>query len=240
MLLFLEAFPPQVSGVHIFGLLPGWWIFNDTGLRQHSPLLDRQRWLALLDECGFTDAGSFAAEFDEEQADHGYLFAFVPAEAAAARQPADKQAGGTYVVFADNGGVGRRIGDRLSQMGHQVVYVRAGDEYQRTRAGEYMIDASSADHLRKVRDDVCRSNGLAGVVHCWCLDHPPASTLSLDTLWASQRTGLLSATQVMLKFCRRFAAADLVYHARRPACRGWRRSRGGRLVTARRTTARRE
>ncbi|MFC5827270.1 SDR family NAD(P)-dependent oxidoreductase [Nonomuraea insulae] len=39
----------------IFGLLDGWWAFNDQPLRTGSPLLSPTRWLEVLSSCGYRD-----------------------------------------------------------------------------------------------------------------------------------------------------------------------------------------
>ena len=39
----------------VFGLLDGWWLFNDYHLRTKYPLLDQKQWIQLLQENCFDD-----------------------------------------------------------------------------------------------------------------------------------------------------------------------------------------
>ncbi len=198
MLLFQELFPRRHAWDNIFGLLKGWWRFTDTALRQHSPLLERATWLALLGECGFHDAGSFGSATDERESEQAFLFAFAPAaeqDAEAARAPA---ATGTYMVLTDGGGVGNAVSTRLREHGYRVVQVRAGHEFRQESQALFVVAANSATDLRRVMAHVdCPTDKLAGIVHCWSLDHPPARDLSVEQLSAAQQTGVLSALELI-------------------------------------------
>jgi acyl transferase domain-containing protein/NADPH:quinone reductase-like Zn-dependent oxidoreductase/acyl carrier protein len=58
MLAMLEVTAPQRWFDLTVGLTEGWWAFTDTELRPDYPTLSRQRWLALLEECGFGAAAA--------------------------------------------------------------------------------------------------------------------------------------------------------------------------------------
>ncbi len=197
MLLFEELFPRRGAWVNIFGLLKGWWRFSDAELRQHSPLLERETWLALLDECGFHDAGSFGTRLDENESEQAFLFAFAPSDESAINGEGLPESIGHYVVFTDHGGVGEAISTRLLECGHQVVKVRAGIQYRQESPVLFEVAANSEADLRTVLSQVaCPIDKLAGVVHCWSLDCPPAQGMSLEQLSTAQQTGVLSALEL--------------------------------------------
>jgi NADPH:quinone reductase-like Zn-dependent oxidoreductase/SAM-dependent methyltransferase/acyl carrier protein len=58
LLVMLEGTKPLRWVDLTFGLTDGWWRFTDTALRPAYPLLSRPRWLILLGELGFVDAGA--------------------------------------------------------------------------------------------------------------------------------------------------------------------------------------
>ncbi|HEV3143346.1 MAG TPA: polyketide synthase dehydratase domain-containing protein, partial [Gemmataceae bacterium] len=200
MLMFLEVFPRRHAWDNIFGLLAGWWRFTDTSLRKYSPLLERGPWLELLADCGFHDAGTFGTSADERESEQAFLFAFAPPVAAKCLEnEADaKPKAGWFVVLADRLGVADALIARLSERGHSVIAARAGDGFERFGENEFVIDPQSEDDLRRVvhyADGVAPE--LAGVVHCWSLDHPLADGLSPERLQQAQQTGVLSALHLL-------------------------------------------
>jgi acyl transferase domain-containing protein/acyl carrier protein len=58
LLLLIEVVRPQTWLDVTFGLLDGWWRFEDTELRASHPLLEAAQWRALLAECEFESAAS--------------------------------------------------------------------------------------------------------------------------------------------------------------------------------------
>ncbi len=58
LVVLLEGTFPEPWVDLTFGLTDGWWRFSDHQLRPSYPLLSRQRWLELLGEVGFSDAGA--------------------------------------------------------------------------------------------------------------------------------------------------------------------------------------
>ena len=204
LLMFLEVVhgAPAEENV-IFGLLNGWWRFTDVELRPHSPLLDREGWRTLLLDCGFSDVDSFSDFPDESKAWQAVFLAFAPDGQA---QPTDGQAEpsaavGTYVVLADEAGVADSLIAKLHERGRQAVCVRRGNEYRQESETEFVVAADSEEDLRNVFTGAAVSEGgLAGVVHCWSLDHPSAEAMSTDDLHTAQQTGVLSALRLVRIF----------------------------------------
>ncbi len=51
-LLIIEYMPVPLWKNMIWGLAEGWWYFND-GIRELTPLIDKEKWEAILFQCGF-------------------------------------------------------------------------------------------------------------------------------------------------------------------------------------------
>ena len=56
MLFLLEGTAARRSLDVTFGLLEGWWAYQDTDLRPSHPLLSGAQWTRLLEQCGYADA----------------------------------------------------------------------------------------------------------------------------------------------------------------------------------------
>ena len=201
LLLFLELVIRQLAGENvIFGLLKGWWKFSDTELRRHSPLLDRKHWLALLAGCGFRDVASLGSSPNERECEHVVFLASAPAAGPVpAGGPASPSAAAsTYVVLADKGGVADALIAKLRADGHRVVRVRHEDACQAASENDVTIAPDAEDDLRRLlASAAAASPKLAGVVHCWSLDHPRADGMSAEVLRAAQRTGVLSGLHLL-------------------------------------------
>lgn len=100
-----------------FGLTEGWWRFADDARRDY-PLLSRDGWRTLLRESGLADAHVLPADASRGRAaQQAILVARVPHVASASARRA-------WTIVADEGGVGRALGERLRARG-DVVAIRA-------------------------------------------------------------------------------------------------------------------
>ncbi len=183
----------------VFGLLKGWWRFTDTTLRPQSPLLDRERWEALLTECGFRDVTSFGCSHAGHDSEHAAIMGVAgPGGVSGGRVPASEPSGRRYVLFADEQGVAEALSERLNTLGHQTVLVGRGDGFAHDGGGRVDVSAESDDDIRAVLAAAgADSDDLAGVIHCWSLDHPAPAGMDLEQLRTAQQTAVLSAFRVV-------------------------------------------
>ncbi|QDV67061.1 Phthiocerol synthesis polyketide synthase type I PpsC [Rosistilla carotiformis] len=115
-----------------------------------------------------------------------------------AAAPATTTTPATYLVFIDQQGVGETLCQSLTAEGHQAVAVRAGDEFAKQSAEQFTIRPESVDDMRRIMADTeVRIDDLAGIVHCWSLDHPAADKLQASDLQAAQATGSLHALRLV-------------------------------------------
>ena len=160
----------------LFGGLDGWWRFTDTALRPRHPLLLAEGWRDVLEACQFDRVATLA---DPEQPDGTLETVFL------ARAPARQR---RWLVFADRGGVARRLADALQARGDDCILVYAGEHRGRRADGAWELVAGDEDGLARVLGDVAGGD-LQGVLHFWSLDLPSADGLTAEALLDAQRLG---------------------------------------------------
>lgn len=165
----------------VFGTLEGWWRFTDRDRRPDYPTMTTDRWRTLLEEAGFTDFAEASGEPDEKLV-CGVLMARAPEASAetpassptsdAAAEPAASAASGRWLVFADQGGIGSRVAERLAAAGSSVVMVTRGVENRRLDETHWELAPGDAHAVQQLMNDVYSSNAapLKGVLHFWSCD----------------------------------------------------------------------
>ncbi|MCP4664318.1 MAG: SDR family NAD(P)-dependent oxidoreductase, partial [bacterium] len=78
---------------------------------------------------------------------------------------------GVWLVFADQGGIGERMAQRLTRRGDRCVLIRASPAEALVRGEEWEISPWSREHYSQLAEGI-RSSGdeLAGILYCWGLD----------------------------------------------------------------------
>jgi acyl transferase domain-containing protein/NADPH:quinone reductase-like Zn-dependent oxidoreductase/aryl carrier-like protein len=106
---------------------------------------------------------------------------------------------GQWLIFADRGGFGEQLADKLRAGGSAGTLVFAGDAFKVVAEDCYEIDAGRRDDLDELLRNVLAAGRLPlrGIVHLWNLDAPPAEHLDLAALEAAQGPGLLSVVHLV-------------------------------------------
>ena len=142
-----------------FGMTDGWWRFRDTDLRTRYPLVSRQAWRLLLNECGFDSvvtepAPTTAGDETEDQA-------MIIARAV-------QTAGRRWLILDCRAGTGARLAQFLRQAGDVCTLV--------PKEAELAMD----DFVR--RDAVEGEPPVFGVVDLRPLDAPKLDRLAAATI----------------------------------------------------------
>ncbi len=197
-LMFLEVTKSLRSLDQVFGLMKGWWHYEDTDLRPDCALLPRHKWTELLSESGFCQVTSVINSPHEEEAQQTVFLAQVPeitvdrVEEISAQRLCRKK--GPWLIMADSGGVGEAIAAKLESNGCPCSLVYAGDSYARQNDQKFIIRADSGDDMRQLMDAMdAAAKGLRGVIHLWSLDHPSSAETTTESLREAQKTGCISA-----------------------------------------------
>ncbi|MGE0127974.1 MAG: type I polyketide synthase [Blastocatellales bacterium] len=101
---------------------------------------------------------------------------------------------GNWLIFADSGGVGRRLAELLAARGQNPILISTGKTYRRTSENRFQVCPERADDIRKlfeaIETDVAANiPGCRGVIHLWSLDASPPESLTRASLESAQNLG---------------------------------------------------
>jgi len=159
LLLLLEGTAPQNWIDIIFGMTSGWWRFNDKHLRPSHPLLSGQSWCDALQASGFQQTGCIDCAPIHQS--------IIMAQADAL--PADQSPAKPWLIFADAGGTGERLGEYLRVAGSAYTLVYPGSQYRRTQQDSFTIDPYQASHYQRLFSELGDAN-VAYCAHLWSID----------------------------------------------------------------------
>ncbi len=174
-LLIMEETEPKRWIDISFGLTAGWQRFSDAQLRVDSPLISRSQWLDLLADTGF--AGAVVAPAEATASSHALILA----------RPAPLRATDTWLIFADDQGLGQSLAEQLRAAGDRCLLVSAGASYAQLGPTQWRVDPTRPEQFQKLLEAVGREQAKEadgpplGIIHLWGLDvAPPPQTGSLD------------------------------------------------------------
>ncbi|HMQ31650.1 MAG TPA: amino acid adenylation domain-containing protein [Chloroflexaceae bacterium] len=118
--------------------------------------------------------------------------------------PIHPTAQGSWLIFADDGGVGIALAACLKASGEQCVLVMPGDTYVQLEEAHFALCPQRPEDVRKLFDAIaaldlppCRR-----IIHLWSLDAPPPEILDVDALEQAQVKGSGSVTAVIQALAR--------------------------------------
>ena len=170
LFVMLELVSAEFWADLMFGLFQGWWRFRDSDLRPAHAILDRQRWAAVLQECGFRDPRPVPDLEADPQPLHTVMIASRDRDA---DRPQTASGSEAWVIVRDRGGVAARLASALGQSGCECVVVDV---------------AEAAEQLR---------DGIAGVIHLASLDLPAADRLSAAQIVEYERQNLSGVSELL-------------------------------------------
>jgi acyl transferase domain-containing protein/NADPH:quinone reductase-like Zn-dependent oxidoreductase/NAD(P)-dependent dehydrogenase (short-subunit alcohol dehydrogenase family)/SAM-dependent methyltransferase/acyl carrier protein len=193
LLMLVELTRPPYWFDLVFGLLKGWWAYEDTGRRGHA-CIGTDAWREVLAESGFAGTRFLADDAGFADPLHSVVLARRAHEAEDAGQapaPAPEAGGtrGAWLVLADEGGTGGRLADRLAELGHRTLLVRPGAGYLRDGDLVRIRPGNAEDARAALAELAAAGEGGIGVVHLWALDAPPVEEAGADAVMAAQRLG---------------------------------------------------
>jgi NAD(P)-dependent dehydrogenase (short-subunit alcohol dehydrogenase family)/SAM-dependent methyltransferase/acyl carrier protein len=195
VLMLSEGTRPQRWIDLTFGLTEGWWRFTDRDLRPSYPLLPRDKWMQLLAELGFTGAVTIPDESASGAlADQALILAQAPSPDASALTAEESQAEGSWLIFADRGGVGHQLAQLFAAQGQPPILVTPGTSYAALEQDQFKIEPTCPeDYLRLVRETLGNERlAYRGVIHLWGLDVLPADEITTSQLAMAQSRGCRS------------------------------------------------
>jgi NADPH:quinone reductase-like Zn-dependent oxidoreductase/SAM-dependent methyltransferase len=193
LLVLVEVTAPQRWIDITFGLTDGWWHFTDRDLRPRYPLLSSSRWRDLLEEMGFDEVATIPEAPDTT----GTFAANTLIVARAPRVVSDDAP--SWLVLADQAGVGDTLAALLVARGERVVVVHAGLECGPTATRSWTVRPGVREDLdRLLAEGVAAGSGWRGIVHCWAIDAAPGDCgADLGTTQREMCGSLLHVTQAL-------------------------------------------
>ena len=195
LLLLLEGTARQRWVDLIFGLLEGWWKFQDSHLRPDYPLLSREQWVQLLSEQGFSQTRCLSSVYCDQvlmvaQADQSQKDIAVPEL-------------GRWLILADQQGVGQQLAAELASQGGSCTLAFAGATWEQVSEQVFRLNPSEPEDFEQLLAAVIRNPiPLCGVVHLWSLDTADVARLAGEDLAAASQHccgSTLSLVQAILK-----------------------------------------
>ena len=184
----------------IFGLLEGWWKFNDVELRPDYPLLNRAQWQQLLSETGFAQGVTLP---DRDGISEVLTQQVVIVAQADRPLPEPTVPPKHWLLFADQRGIAQQLAARLDSMGDQCTLVFAGEDYQQVSAQEFTINPHRSSEFEQLIGQVITDNSdLHGVVNCWTTDGGNAQAIDGQALERLSQLGCgstLALVQALVK-----------------------------------------
>lgn len=106
-------------------------------------------------------------------------------------QPAGSS--GTWIVFTDRTAWGRRLVERLSAAGHDIVRVEKGAAFSGNPKDGYAIDPQSAEDYEALLSDVeSRGKDISRIVHAWAVEPVRLEELTAERCSEAQNTRFYS------------------------------------------------
>lgn len=186
MLILLEGTIRQRWLDLIFGLLEGWWRFNDLDIRPNYPLLPIRGWQKLLKSSGFQQVVSIPQiqETNEVLSEQAMILAQVSNTPLSNTILESK----SWLILADQHGLAENLAAQLRSQGDLCTFVKPGKEFQQISQEEFTINPNNPRDLEQlllaVQED---SHTLYGVIQCWNIDSTDIQTLSSEDLQNAQQ-----------------------------------------------------
>lgn len=131
-LMFMDVATPQLWTEAVFGLTQGWWHLTDRDLRPDQPLMQRAQWEAALKEVGFAETASMPGLNGPEGEGQIGLLARKGGQAVAEAAMPELPIEGSWVVFADEAGLGTEVAAQATAAGSRCRIVRRGAKFSAT------------------------------------------------------------------------------------------------------------
>ena len=199
----VELTRPWLFITLIFGMLKGWWLFDDD-IRRDEPCISQESWKSLLHDAGFGSAIGIADCPVVDGAQHSVILGRGPQlTASPALAPNTNGKSRAWLLFVDAGAggrpsVGAELARKLRERGDAVIQVTHGNEFGGRDASSFSIRAGNSDDMMRLMTVVGQqSRHLAGIVHFWSVDAETTEAMTSDALMQSAKLGCIGALQLI-------------------------------------------
>jgi acyl transferase domain-containing protein/NADPH:quinone reductase-like Zn-dependent oxidoreductase/acyl carrier protein/NADP-dependent 3-hydroxy acid dehydrogenase YdfG/SAM-dependent methyltransferase len=199
LVLFLETMNRiAYAETMVFGMLEGWWKYQDESRRKDSPLLSQSGWLDLLRSCGFEQVDSCLSVPDPTDILQAIFLA--QANSMEAPQKANRAVlkGRKFLLIPDRSGIAKMLTSELEALGASVTWATA----DLSSAEPSSPDSASAG-LAEAKDGETAAwlsaiNAEMEVIFACGLDLPDAdATMTGERLAQAQVSGVLRLLELL-------------------------------------------
>jgi acyl transferase domain-containing protein/NADPH:quinone reductase-like Zn-dependent oxidoreductase/acyl carrier protein/SAM-dependent methyltransferase len=128
-LFFMDVASPQLWTEAVFGLTQGWWHLTDRDLRPEQPLMQRAQWEAALKEVGFAETTSMPGLMGPEGEGQVGILGRKGGQAVAPIPAPELPIEASWVIFADEGGLGAEVAAQATAAGSRCRIVCRADKF---------------------------------------------------------------------------------------------------------------
>ncbi|HEY1048548.1 MAG TPA: zinc-binding dehydrogenase, partial [Prosthecobacter sp.] len=197
-LVFMDVATPQLWTESVFGLTSGWWHLTDRELRPDQPLMQRPQWEAAMQAAGFAETTSIPGLIGPRggEGQIGLFGRKAWKEGQTAAKPAVAQVPeeSSWLIFADKGGLGERLADKLKAAGVRVRIAKRGDSYAQD-GDSYTLRANTAEDWMTLVTSYAADAAPERMSYFWTLDEPAGKGAGDDALMGID--ALLHLTQAI-------------------------------------------
>jgi acyl transferase domain-containing protein/acyl carrier protein len=188
------------------GVQVDWEGFHADERRQRIPLptypFDQQRcWIEPKEKESFTLAQPAARLKKADAADWYYIPSWKRSTPLAFHARGEDARPVSCLVFLDDCGLGSRLADKLSKLGHTVVTVSVGKQFHRRESDAYDLNPRQPEDYRSLLRELRREGRVPRVIgHCWCVTPSHSTSSSHDSMEQCLDLGffsLICLTQAM-------------------------------------------
>jgi myxalamid-type polyketide synthase MxaE and MxaD len=111
---------------------------------------------------------------------------------------------GSWLIFADSGGVGEALASLLKERGERCVLISPSEVYQCLDGEGFRIRPERPEDIRELLEKALGADQpvLRGVVHLWSLDALPPEETTVDSLEIAQTLGCVSVLHLVQALAR--------------------------------------
>lgn len=183
----------------IFGLLKGFWLFQDLDLRSSHPLLSEQKWMDVLKEVGFTEVAAVSDRHETVEPEQSVILAQAPQiqKEAELVEPSVLPTKSNWLIFADSGSGARQLDEQLKSCGDRAILITRGEGYKRIDRDRFTLNPRHSKDIQQLLEAL-KSEELAfkGIVHMWSLD-ASLQEITSTSIEAAQELGCLSVVHLV-------------------------------------------
>ena len=116
---------------------------------------------------------------------------------------------GSWLIFADNGGVGDALSALMKARGERSILVARGETYEQWDADHYRIRVDRPEDMSRLFAATLSPDpsGYRGIVHLWSLDAASPEATTTASLTAAQTFGCASALPLVQELARTKSSA---------------------------------